>query len=812
MNKLKIVLFFVLLSVLSGFVIFQLYPRIHPMMAIRPTLDRRQIQEKAQQIVDQLQLASEGYEISVELKANRDLVRQAQQELGSERSNEVLQNDLPGYYWQIRWHKIGEQIFIVGAQSEEKLVTSMLGELSLQLDMKGNLIQLNSEIPDTLARVALSPENARALTEEFVRRFSAFKDFQLDTLSGTGSSANAGTKDTDEKRMARPGRTDYRFSSSTKDSYLNDPIQIKAALSGDRVSAFAVNYDVPKQYLAASLDLASQIAEMIAMIVFAVLLLVIGIKRMRAYEIGFKTALVLSSFVAISFGIKIYFQIQTEFEVTILIPLLIGPALILIAFAILWAVSESVGREQWKDKFFGLDLLINGHFFHSKVGENLLRGVALGFGLLAFWLVLFWVATHLANIFVFPIDNNKNFLSTTSPTLYLAIQGINNNTFYAVAFLVLVTSLIRMRVSSTALLIVLTAVFWGLANMGDVKPWFFGVMIQVAFFSLVVWAFYRFDFLTSLVGLYTFTIWFTGAALLFQNDYALPSGHGLVIFMSVLVLAGLAALFTRDLGTNLERITPAFVRHINERQRLQGELAVAREAQMSFLPEENPSVEGLEIASRCLPAREVGGDYYDFVQLSDRKLGIVIGDVSGKGTQAAFYMTLTKGFLRALARSATSPAELLIQMNDLFYENVKRGHFVSVLFAIFDLENKTVTLARGGHNPLIVRQASSGKVEFFNQPGIALGLEKGEVFAASMKDQVIPFNSGDLLVFYTDGFTEAMNHAKEEFGEQRLMASIESHSNGSAAHLLNSIFDEVNKFIGRAQQQDDMTLVVVRIT
>src|SRR5690606_4425591 len=145
--------------------------------------------------------------------------------------------------------------------------------------------------------------------------------------------------------------------------------------------------------------------------------------------------------------------------------------------------------------------------------------------------------------------------------------------------------------------------------------------------------------------------------------------------------------------------TPAFAKNITERQRLQRELEIARDVQMSFLPKSTPDFSGLDIASQCIPAHEVGGDYYDFVKLDKNRLGIIIGDVSGKGTEAAFYMTLTKGFLKALSRSSDSPAAVLSNMNELFYENVERGTFISMIYGIFDIEKNALKLARAGHNP-----------------------------------------------------------------------------------------------------------------
>jgi serine phosphatase RsbU (regulator of sigma subunit) len=289
------------------------------------------------------------------------------------------------------------------------------------------------------------------------------------------------------------------------------------------------------------------------------------------------------------------------------------------------------------------------------------------------------------------------------------------------------------------------------------------------------------------------------------------SGYFLILFPAIFAVYGFVSLQTKPGILDLDAITPAFAKNVTERERLQRELEIAKEVQMSFLPRTNPDFPGLEIASRCVPALEVGGDYYDFVITGDKKIGIIIGDVSGKGTQAAFYMTLTKGFLKALSRIAYTPANFLKELNSLFYENVERGTFISMAYGVLDMDNKMFTLARAGHNRIIVRNSSNGQTEFLNSAGLALGLEKGPVFSKTIQEVEIPFSSGDVIVFYTDGFTEAMNKLNEEFGENKLISSVENNAKLTASQILENIFHEVQGFIGKADQHDDMTMVVVKV-
>ncbi|MFO7891183.1 MAG: PP2C family protein-serine/threonine phosphatase [bacterium] len=217
------------------------------------------------------------------------------------------------------------------------------------------------------------------------------------------------------------------------------------------------------------------------------------------------------------------------------------------------------------------------------------------------------------------------------------------------------------------------------------------------------------------------------------------------------------------------------------------------------------------MASLCLPAREVGGDYYDFVEIGEKKLGVAIGDVSGKGTSAAFYMTLTKGFFKSQAKYGDSPMQVLINMNELFYDNVERGVFISMIYSVFDLEKKKMTFSRAGHNPMILRRSGKGEAEEISPPGIALGLEKGEIFSRTIEQKSIPIHSGDVFLFYTDGLNEAINASNEEYGETRLRLAVEKNSHLPVEVLLDNIEEDICFFTGRTPQYDDMTAVVIKI-
>ena len=287
-------------------------------------------------------------------------------------------------------------------------------------------------------------------------------------------------------------------------------------------------------------------------------------------------------------------------------------------------------------------------------------------------------------------------------------------------------------------------------------------------------------------------------------------GVTLLAVLCMLVVYALRSYHSDTSEEDITAIVPDYMQRIYERERIQRELEIARHVQLTFLPRNNPKIPNLDIATLCLPAKEVGGDYYDFI-LNPSTVGIVIGDVSGKGISAAFYMTLTKGFLKAQARIDQSPKEVLIHINELFYENAERGMFISMILAFFDLENRKLTFARAGHNPMILLRSDSHLAEEVAMSGIALGLEKGEIFQKTIVEKTLDFHPGDQFLFYTDGLNEAQNNKKEEFGEERLMRLVETYHHLPADAQLAKIQRDIERFTDDAPQHDDMTAVLVRI-
>jgi len=252
------------------------------------------------------------------------------------------------------------------------------------------------------------------------------------------------------------------------------------------------------------------------------------------------------------------------------------------------------------------------------------------------------------------------------------------------------------------------------------------------------------------------------------------------------------------------------IRNELERERLGRELEIARQLQLRLLPEKNPSVDGYTIQGFCLPAKEVGGDYYDFIELADNKLGIVIGDVAGKGLPAAIYMTLTKGIFLSFTKTNISPKEALIKVNQLLYQSLRRGSFVTMCFAILDNLKNELTIARAGHEPLLHSINNDSIIKEIKPKGMGLGLEEGKIFESSFEDQTIKLNEKDLIIFYTDGVSDSRDSSFNNYGIKRIKDVITKNKELPLAQLVTETINDVRTFSGNTPQYDDMTLIAVK--
>ena len=246
-----------------------------------------------------------------------------------------------------------------------------------------------------------------------------------------------------------------------------------------------------------------------------------------------------------------------------------------------------------------------------------------------------------------------------------------------------------------------------------------------------------------------------------------------------------------------------------EKERLLKELEVARVIQRRMLPQSVPKAAYAEIAVYFSPAYEVGGDYYDFFLLDDGRLGFVIADVSGKGLAAAFIMAELKGIFESLAGVVRDPGLLLAKANGVLRKSLEKNRFVSASYGLIDPQAMSLSVARAGHMPFFL--SSGGRIETHVPPGLVLGAVDGPLFSEKLEPITIPLHSGDMIVFITDGISEAKNLIGNEFGYERLQSVIQSNRDASAEALTKFIMEEVKAFANQPVQYDDITLLAIKI-
>jgi serine phosphatase RsbU (regulator of sigma subunit) len=259
-------------------------------------------------------------------------------------------------------------------------------------------------------------------------------------------------------------------------------------------------------------------------------------------------------------------------------------------------------------------------------------------------------------------------------------------------------------------------------------------------------------------------------------------------------------------SSSVNVVVPALQQEKYNRERIEQELQVARRIQQASLPKEVPELEGWQISPLYRPAREVGGDFYDFHLLSEGKMGLVVGDATGKGVPAALVMSTTCGMLRLAAQNYSSPGEMLQRVNDALFPNIPTNMFVTCFYAILDPKSGGLRYANAGHDLPYVRRGG-GDAEELRARGVPLGLMPGMEY----EEKELVLEAGEAALFYTDGLVEAHDLKGEMFGFPRLRALISEHGDEEESSLGDFLLGGLYSFVGEGwEQEDDITLLTLR--
>jgi serine phosphatase RsbU (regulator of sigma subunit) len=476
-----------------------------------------------------------------------------------------------------------------------------------------------------------------------------------------------------------------------------------------------------------------------------------------------------------------------------------------------WISGHSLAARLPRRRTVAFELLLQGKLNTRYLGQNFAAGILLG-GLIAalpFWIKLLpaFSATPLG------VRSSFELFGTRSPALATLASDHTYGLFLFFAFVVPLIEYYVPRKLLAGGLILLTGSLW---LLGDES---FALSAPAALLTgcgmtVIYYAIYRqFDFLAVLTSSFSGLVALHALALLAQPVPSLRVAGWTAL--SGLALTFLASGVVAWRGHSISQ--DAFAPLINaqpgaERERLKADLEVASRAQQQMLPDEPPQLPGYDIAAICRPSKDVGGDLYDFINLPDGRLGIVVADVSGKGVPAALYMTLTKGLLASVAEEQSDPGAILREVNRHLYEACRKKVFVTLFLGVLDPATRTLTYARAGHNPTVWRSPRQNTTELLRPSGMGLGLNQGKIFNTTLKVAQLQLAPQDALFFYSDGITEAMNAKQEEYGEERLMALAEKTDTLKAGAALASVMADVSAFLGSIAPQDDQTLVVLKVS
>lgn len=562
-----------------------------------------------------------------------------------------------------------------------------------------------------------------------------------------------------------------------------------------------------------------QTAELLIVIVFLIWVLIIFYLRIKARAVDTQPALiiaVLAGFIAPGFLI-----LQVAKDIGILegvssIPALFNSLIIVgvsgaasaIGFFVLTAVSDSITRQYWPDKLNTWDFLRRGIVRNKPVGWVIINAFSISGILIGLYALILFLLPDLM------VESRLEMFSDSfllPPLANLLVSSFISLLMIVTVFLILSNQTIGLT-GQKWLVQVISGIVLALADSyrTDLSPWTLELAANFIIGFVLGLMYIRYDFLTVAIGFFLYVnLGSTAEGWLIQNSPDVNVFYLFILLAGILLTMGLGFVFTGTKEEELPEYVPAYLEDQAKEQRVKQELAIARVVQQTFLPSKIQRMPGIDIAGTCHPAQETGGDYYDMISLGEKRTAIAIGDVSGKGIRAAFYMTFTKGVLHSLSAIVLSPVELLNQLNRLFNENATRGTFISMIYGILEAGKREFTFARAGHNPmLLVRK--NGDSEWLKPAGVGVGITKGDRFIANTDEASLKLKEGDVLVLYTDGITEMMNSSGHFYGEERLEKLVKGVREAQSQKILEIIIDKVNEFKGAEKQHDDMTVIVIK--
>ncbi|NQT26046.1 SpoIIE family protein phosphatase [candidate division KSB1 bacterium] len=790
------------------FVTVVFFQSLFPEAALRVPLKKQEIVKNGEDFVQ-----SFGYDVAsipaqIELRSQGDQIRFLNRKVGLARTNQLIQDSIPAFYWRLHW-RLEEsdslQVSFSSGAQEVDIHDFQTESLELFLTTAGQPIFMEYQMESDDYMIDYTPEQM-----SYDIQYAAARDLANSILPQFHhlwlTTENSDT-------MTYPA-VDREFMWERIKPIASESVRFKVNLTGDKITGFNKEFIVPAS---PSIEDKRQgvyegIGFVLKYLFIAILALYYFVTRLKLDALDLKSGLIAGLLVLLSWAVVFWAQISGERGWQVLIGFVITTPFVAGGIWLLFALGEAMTREVWSDKLITVDGLRKKLFFPA-FGRSIFHGLAIGAILLGAYSTLVAFSVNISNGYFHLGHSALNHWTAPVPILHLLGKSLMAAIYLITTYCLFFQSWVRKRIKKQWAFLLILLLFWSFLGtpVPGIRPFGIASLQNALLGILVVIFFARYDYVAVTVGLASQSLMFYGLAALFIGGFL--TFHGILVFSVLFLLIILAILANRGmaLSSEITEFVPGYLQRVYERERIKRELEIARNIQISLLPRSNPDIEDLDVASLCVPAKEVGGDYFDFILLGPKKLGVVIGDVSGKGIPAAFYMTLTKGLFKSQAQVQQSPRDVLINLNTLFYENAERGIFISMIYAIFDLENRKLTTARAGHNPMMLLRAGSPLTEEICPKGMALGFEPGDLFKQTIEEIVLELKKDDVFLFYTDGLNEAQNQFHREFGEERLKRVVQECGSEKSDKIVQCIRNEIAQFTGDAPQHDDMTAVVVRV-
>lgn len=802
-----------LAACLGAVAFFVFLPYQHPDQAVRFYLDRTSAVRLAERFV-----RAQGYDVgglTAQAVFRRtpellELLGQQHGRMGLTRRLREHGAHLPAYYWEVSWEPQERDTNSAPMSWAE----GARGSASLRVRLSP------AGLPWYLERHGPPPIEQSA--DGALARDSAWALARL--RLGTTLWGRLGWRPDSVRLLPALG---YEVSGMAQLPLLERPVRVVAHIGSDgRLLALRPRWE-PLKRAAFGSELGDFMLRLGTYLLVGVALLVVFLRRLHARLVDVPFALSIAVGGAVLATIALVLPVsnlsaqdppQGDFWLAV-IPVVFTFLLALLGgagvFFVLGATAESLARQISPDRFRALAALARGDLRSRALAQALRRG---GLGALA---LAGLTALLIALIPEAPASFDQRSQDWTPMLIRPYALFVLGASGWLGGFLVLMgllggVALVYRRWPRPWVFGLGPALLWvGLAGdpMGfSLHPWTAQALPQAASGLVMGWLFWRYDALTAWLAYWGASAWWGLRELGSPLTGSLTGdGVALLAFPLLLLAAGYALGLLKPSSEEEGPYLPAYLQELTRRQRLERELEIARQVQLSFLPRRTPQRPGLEIAARCEPALEVGGDYYDFCELDAHRIGVLIGDVSGKGIPAAFYMTLVKGLVQPLSEQGLPPAEVLCRLNRLFHRHAQRGLFLSMLYGILDLRDRSFTFARAGHTPLLLWHRGQKAVESLRPPGMAIGLVADSRFEAHLVEERIHLEPGDVLVLYTDGLSEARNAQRELLEEKVLLTLIQEHAHQPAEGILEELLRAVERFENGASRTDDRTLVVIRL-